>query len=126
VRYERAVELIGTAIELAGVTVIVIGGVAASVSFLGRLRRGGSLGPAYRLYRRGLGRALLLGLEFLVAGDIIRTVTADPNLTDIAVLAGVVLIRTFLSVALEVETEGRWPWQPGSGTARNDEQSGQD
>jgi uncharacterized membrane protein len=91
--------------------VIVIGGVVATGHFLRRVIDRTSFGVAYRLYRRGLGRALLLGLEFLVAGDIIRTVTESPTLTEVAVLAGIVLIRTFLSVALEVETEGRWPWQ---------------
>lgn len=90
---------------------IVIGGVVATGHFLRRVVDRTSFSVAYRLYRRGLGRALLLGLEFLVAGDIIRTVTASPTLTEVAVLAGIVLIRTFLSVALEVETEGRWPWQ---------------
>jgi Protein of unknown function (DUF1622) len=55
--------------------------------------------------------AILLGLELLVAGDIVGTVAAWPSLTSVAVLAAIVLIRTFLSVPLEVETTGRWPWQ---------------
>jgi uncharacterized membrane protein len=94
------------------VAVIVIGGIVASIQLLRRLVDPASRSRAYRFYRRGLGRALLLGLEFLVAGDIIRTVTASPTLTNVAVLAGIVLIGTFLSVALMVETEGRLPWQP--------------
>jgi uncharacterized membrane protein len=93
------------------VAVIVIGGIVASVQFLRCVADRTYRSFAYRRYRRGLGRALLLGLEFLVAGDIIRTVTANPTLTDVAVLAGIVLIRTFLSVALVIETEGRLPWQ---------------
>ena len=66
---------------------------------------------AYRSYRKHLGRAILLGLEFLVAADIIGTVAVEPTFTNIGVLAGIVLIRTFLSFALELEIEGRWPWQ---------------
>jgi uncharacterized membrane protein len=67
----------------------------------------------YRLYRQSLGRAILLGLEFLVAGDIIRTVAVSPTFTSVGVLAVIVLVRTFLSFSLEVELEGRWPWQSG-------------
>jgi uncharacterized membrane protein len=65
----------------------------------------------YQRFRQQLGRAILLGLELLVAADIIRTVAASPNLTSVAILAAIVLIRTFLSFSLEVETTGRWPWQ---------------
>lgn len=108
--FEDTIEAVGRAMEGVGVVVIVIGAIVATVTFLRAVLRRDDFGSAYRLYRRGLGRALLLGLELLVAGDIIRTVTADPTLTDVAVLAGIVLIRTFLSVALEMETEGRWPW----------------
>ena len=59
----------------------------------------------------GLGRAILLGLEFLVAGDIIRTVAISPTVSSVGVLAVIVLIRTVLSATLTVEVEGRWPWQ---------------
>jgi len=64
-------------------------------------------------YRRGLGRSILLGLELLVAGDIIRTVAIDPTFTSVGVLAVIVAVRTFLSWSLEVELQGRWPWQGG-------------
>jgi uncharacterized membrane protein len=66
---------------------------------------------AYRQYRGDLGRAILLGLEFLVAADIIGTVAVDPTFRSLGVLGLIVLIRTFLSFALEVEIQGRWPWQ---------------
>lgn len=62
-------------------------------------------------FRSELGRSILLGLEFLVAADIINTVAVEPTLGSLAVLGGIVLIRTFLSFSLEVEIEGRWPWQ---------------
>jgi uncharacterized membrane protein len=108
--FEEGVELVGKAIEVAGVGVTVVGIIAASVLFLWRLRRGWDL-DHYRRYRRAIGRAILLGLEFLVAGDIIRTVAVSPTFTSVGVLAAVVLVRTFLSFSLEVELEGRWPWQ---------------
>ena len=65
----------------------------------------------YRRFRQRLSRAILLGLELLVAGDIVRTVAASPSLTGVAVRAAIVLIRAFQSFWLEVETTGRWPWQ---------------
>ena len=65
----------------------------------------------YRRFRQQLGRSILLGLELLVAADIIRTVAVTPTLTSVAVLAGIVVIRTSLSFSLELEITGRWPWQ---------------
>jgi uncharacterized membrane protein len=102
------VEVIGLAIEVAGVLVIVIGVVVASVRFA--MGHSGSE-PRYRQYRLDLGRGILLGLEFLIAADIIRTVATTPSLSNVLVLGLIVLIRTFLSMVLQVELEGRWPWQ---------------
>ena len=65
----------------------------------------------YRRLRQQLGRTILLGLEFLVVGDIVRTVAAQPTLTSVTVLAIIVVIRTFLSLSLQIELTGRWPWQ---------------
>lgn len=101
--------VIARAIEVAGICVIVLGGVIATAVFFKQWRAG--FDEAYRSYRKHLGRAILLGLEFLVAADIIGTVAVEPTFTNIGVLGGIVLIRTFLSLALEVEIEGRWPWQ---------------
>lgn len=103
-------ELLTYVVEVAGVAVIVLGGALATIRFL-TCWRAESLDLAYRGYRRDLGRAILLGLEFLVAADIINTVAVDPTFQSLAVLAGIVLIRTFLSFSLEVEIGGRWPWQ---------------
>ena len=64
----------------------------------------------YRTYRQNLGRASLLGLEFLIAGDIIRTVVVAPTLQNVLVLGLIVLIRTFLSLSLQLEIEGKLPW----------------
>lgn len=107
--YNDVIEKIGMTIDAAGVVVIVTGAAIAFVASVVRLSRRES--DVYRRFRQQLGRAILLGLELLVAGDIVRTVAASPSLTSVAVLAAIVLIRTFLSFSLEVETTGRWPWQ---------------
>jgi uncharacterized membrane protein len=89
--------------------VIVTGAAIAFVVTAVRLSRRES--DVYRRFRQQLGQTILLGLELLVAGDIVRTVATTPNLTSVAVLAAIVGIRTFLSFSLEVEITGRWPWQ---------------
>ncbi|MDT7765714.1 MAG: hypothetical protein QOC63_5134 [Mycobacterium sp.] len=103
------IEGIGTAIDAIGVAVIAGGAVLAVVMTLATGRR--EDGGAYDFFRRRLGRAILLGLEFLVAADIIRTVAVTPTAQSVAVLAGIVLIRTFLSFSLQLEMTGAWPWQ---------------
>lgn len=113
-------ELIGTAgyaIESVGVVVIIIGSITSSVGFFLRLRRTSS-GNAYREFRRDLGRSIILGLEFLIAGDIIRTVVVADTLSNVAILALIILIRTFLSLTLHLEVEGRWPWQTAGETEK--------
>jgi uncharacterized membrane protein len=108
-------------IEAVGIAIIVLGAAAATVYFLWQAAVQGDTAAAYHRYRANLGRGILLGLEFLVAADIIGTVAVDPTLRNLAVLAGIVVIRTFLSFSLEVEMEGRWPWrrgEPGDGAAR--------
>ena len=107
--YRQLMEGIGTAIDAVGVLVIVVGALLATGRFL--FRRQEEAGSSYRLYRQSLGRAILLGLEFLVAGDIIRTVAVAPTLDNVLILGLIVLIRTFLSMALQLEVDGRWPWQ---------------
>ena len=103
------VEVVGKGIDAAGVVVIVLGGLTATAMAGTRLVARDV--NTYRRYRQQLGRSILLGLELLVAADIIRTVAVRPTLTSVAVLAGIVLIRTFLSFSLELEITGRWPWQ---------------
>jgi uncharacterized membrane protein len=89
----------------------VIGLVVATAGFVVALRSSNTRQPAYREYRQAVGKAILLGLEFLVAADIIRTVAVEPTFTSVGVLALVVVVRTFLSFTLDVELQGRWPWQ---------------
>jgi len=110
--YREVMGVTGTALDAAGVAIMVVGAVLATTRFL--FRRQGEPGRSYQVYRQDLGRAILLGLEFLIAGDIIRTVVVAPTMENVAVLGLIVLIRTFLSMALQLEIEGRWPWQPAS------------
>jgi uncharacterized membrane protein len=107
--FDQIVEGVGKVIDAAGVAAIVVGALAAAVMATMRAIR--RAGPVYTPFRRFLGRSILLGLELLVAADIIRTVAITPTLESVAVLGGIVLIRTFLSFSLELEITGRWPWQ---------------
>ncbi len=107
--YHEVMGSIGMAIDTIGVLVIVIGAILATERFL--IQRHDRQGQKYRLFRQDLGRAILLGLEFLIAGDIIRTVVVAPTIENVLILGLIVLIRTFLSMALQLEVEGRWPWQ---------------
>jgi uncharacterized membrane protein len=103
--------LIATSIEIAGVGIIVISALVAAGLYLRHGLATRAWGNAYKGFRANLGRGILLGLELLVAADIIGTVAVTPNFENLGVLAVIVLIRTFLSFSLEVEIEGRWPWQ---------------
>lgn len=108
--FEHAIETAGKAVDVAGVATIIVGVIVATVMTIAD-RHGVEATDLYRRCRRRIGRAILLGLELLVAADIIRTVAVAPTFTSAGVLAIIVAIRTFLSVSLEVELEGRWPWQ---------------
>lgn len=106
-------------IELTGITIIALGAFFTLALFLWRMARGADRSETVAQFRSTLGRAILLGLEFLVAADIINTVAVEPTLNSVIVLAGIVLIRTFLSFSLEMEIEGRFPWQRAKGEERN-------
>ena len=98
------------AFEIAGISVIVLGSLAATLLFL-RGALADRFEVAYHRYRSHLGRAILLGLELMVAADIISTVAVEPTFRSLGVLGLIVVIRTFLSFSLEVEINGHWPWQ---------------
>ena len=110
--YPEIVETVGSAIDVAGVLLIIAGLLIAGGRYLLNFR---SEAGGYILFRQDIGRAILLGLEVLVAGDIIKTVAVKPTPIGVAVLGGIVLIRTFLSFSLEAELNGRFPWQRASG-----------
>lgn len=107
--FQTTMEQVGMFVDAAGVAVIVLGIIGATGRAL--LARPPAGFDRYTAYRQNLGRAILLGLELLVAGDIIKTVAVAPTLQNMAVLGAIVVIRTFLSFSLELEINGRWPWQ---------------
>jgi uncharacterized membrane protein len=111
VRLDEFAVAAGRAVELVGVSLLIGGAVLACAAFVVRLSRGASFDISYHGLRADLGRAILLGLEFLVIADIIGTVAVEPTLQNLGVLAVIVAIRTLLSFALELEVSGRWPWQ---------------
>ncbi|MGZ6363839.1 MAG: DUF1622 domain-containing protein [Ktedonobacterales bacterium] len=114
---QHAIALVETAFEVAGVSVLIIGALVALVQFAAAFVRRQSATSRYQALRHGLARAILLGLEFLVAADIIRSVALAPTFESVGVLGLIVLVRTFLSWSLEVEITGRWPWQRDSRAA---------
>ena len=107
---DNHIEMVGQVIETIGVVIVIIGFILSTAWYVGRLRRGTSL-DSYHRYRQDLGRSIMLGLEFLVAGDIIRTIIIEQTLNSAATLAVIVVIRILLSLTLEYEVEGRTPWQ---------------
>jgi uncharacterized membrane protein len=110
--FRAFIDLVVVGFELAGVLALGCGAVWTGVAFArSYFRRVDERRQAYRQLRRGLGRAIQVGLELLVAADIIRTVAIDPTFQNIGVLGLIVVVRTFLSWSLEVEINGRWPWQ---------------
>jgi uncharacterized membrane protein len=109
--FEEAMDAIASGVEIIGILTLVVGLAAALVRAGLALVGGRGAEEGYRIVRTVFGRSILLGLEFLVAADIIRTVAVQPSLENVAVLGLIVLIRTFLSFSLEVEIDGRWPWR---------------
>jgi uncharacterized membrane protein len=120
VELQDAVYAISEAIDLAGVIIIATGAGLGIVLFARDLLRQETVRTAYARLRTFLGRSLLLGLEFLVAGDIIKTVAVEPTFDSVIVLAIIVLVRTVLSLSIDVEIDGRWPWQAAARTSGGD------
>lgn len=109
--FDVIAEGIALVIEATGIAIIVAGAAIATGRFVWDWIATRRLDAPYQSYRGNLGRAILLGLEFLVAADIVGTVVVDPTFENLGVLGLIVLIRTALSFALEVEINGHWPWQ---------------
>jgi len=108
-QYRHIMDIVGTSVDGVGVFIVVCGALVATTRLV--LHRAQSTGNYYSLYRQDVGRAILLGLEFLIAGDIIRTVVVAPTMENVLVLGLIVLIRTFLSLSLQLEIEGKLPWR---------------
>lgn len=116
--FKTTVDAISRAIDALGVLVIVVGLLFATALFARAVIARDADDHVYRQFRQRVGKTILLGLEFLVAADIIRTVAVAPTFRGVGVLAVIVAVRTFLSFTLEVELEGRWPWQKSRATER--------
>jgi uncharacterized membrane protein len=111
VEESQLVYTISVAIDLAGVVIIALGAALGIALFVRDfLIHQDHIKPSYDRLRTFLGRSLLLGLEFLVAGDIIKTVAVEPTLDSVVALAVIVLVRTVLSISIDVEIDGHWPW----------------
>jgi uncharacterized membrane protein len=120
--FKQAADVVGTGFQVVGIAVLVIGALLAFALYLKAARRR-ETPIAYGDLRRDLGKAILVGLELLVAADIISSVAINPTFATVGVLGLIVLIRTFLSWSLEVEVNGRWPWQ-SSRSPKEDSRNG--
>jgi uncharacterized membrane protein len=109
-QFERWSNIAAQGFEVAGVVAVVVGGVASLLLAILPRAAGGATGGV-REFRKQFGNAIVLGLEIMVAADILRTISATPTEREVIVLASIVLIRTFVSWSLEVELDGRWPWK---------------
>jgi uncharacterized membrane protein len=109
--FDTMLHWLGFGFEAGGVAAIVLALIVSVVRASLLVTRGHDWGDVYHVFRTSLARGILLGLEFLIAADIIGTVTVRPTLENLLLLGLIILIRTFLSFALELEITGRWPWQ---------------
>ena len=110
--FDQVIKWVAVGIESIAIGIIVVGAITTTVIFVVRVIKEGALEDCYRRFRSDFGKAILLGLEFLIASDIVGTVAVGPTFKDLGILALLVVIRTFLSFSLELEITGRWPWQP--------------
>jgi uncharacterized membrane protein len=112
--FDQSIKWIAVGIESIAIGIIVLGAITTTLIFLVQVIKEGALDDCYRRFRSDFGKAILLGLEFLIASDIVGTVAIGPTFRDLGILALLVVIRTFLSFSLELEITGRWPWQSGT------------
>jgi uncharacterized membrane protein len=110
VSYDHVITDVVKVVEAVGAAIMIIGGLAALLDYVVAVVRTDPRHEAYQRLRRRLGRSILLGLEILIVGDIVRTIIVDPTLESVSVLGLVVVIRIVLSFSLEVEIDGVWPW----------------
>jgi uncharacterized membrane protein len=108
---DYTMKTIAMGLEVVGAAVIVLGALTTLGVFLQRLIKQGGLKELVHQFRRDLGMAILLGLEFLIASDIVGTLAVSLSFQDLGLLGLLIVIRTFLSFTLQLETTGRWPWQ---------------
>ena len=121
--FDDAMELVVHGFEIGGVAILVVGSLAACLHAAWSYRTAGGQ-QAYESARRNVGRAVLLGLEFLIIADIVMTITVDPTLESATALGLIVLVRTFLSFSLEIELEGTLPWRRSTTVGERDARQG--
>jgi uncharacterized membrane protein len=117
--FDQSIRWVAVGIESIAIGIIVVGAITTTLVFLVRVIKEGTLDDCYRKFRSDFGKTILLGLEFLIASDIVGTVAVGPTFQDLGILALLVVIRTFLSFSLELEITGRWPWQSGPDVPRS-------
>ncbi|HZM56729.1 MAG TPA: DUF1622 domain-containing protein [Acidimicrobiales bacterium] len=108
--YDQFISDVVQAVEAIGAGIMIVGGLWALIDYAVSFMRSGTRHHAYRQLRQRLGQAILLGLEVLIVGDIVRTIIVDTTFESVAVLGMIVIIRIVLSFSLEVEIDGVWPW----------------
>ena len=111
--YDEVISNIAKVVEAIGALIMVIGGLWAFLNFGIQTLYPDSRRGAYKRLRRQLGQVILIGLEVLIVGDIVRTIIVDPTIRSVTVLGIIVIIRIVLSFSLEVEIDGVWPWNRG-------------
>lgn len=116
--YEETISDVVRVVEGVGAAVMVIGGAGALFATIPAAVDPARRSSAYESLRRNLGRVILVGLEILIIGDIVRTIVVEPTVDGVLVLGIIVVIRILLSFALEVEIDGRWPWAQSRGGTR--------
>lgn len=107
------IDIAGRVLDIAGVVVILGGVIYALVRYIHEVRGTEGRHMLYKNFRQDMSKGVVLGLEFLVAGDLIRTVAGNPTLNSVVVLAILVMIRTFMAISFQVEIDGKWPWKKG-------------
>jgi uncharacterized membrane protein len=122
VSYDEIISNVVRAVEAVGAGIMIVGGLIALIGFIRRTLDPAQRVGSYERLRRELGRTILLGLEVLIIGDIVRTIIVEPTLESVAVLGAIVIIRIVLSFSLEIEIDGNLPWkrtppEPGTGPA---------
>ena len=113
-------EIVAQILEAMGVLAIMLGTAFALVEAARNLIRRSDGQKIFDLFRTRLAKSILIGVEFLIAADIVGTIIVEPTMESLGMLAVIVLIRTFLSFTLEIEIEGRWPWQRGRNRHEDD------
>jgi len=116
--FQTLIESAARALEAMGIIVVAAGGLTAMAAFFRQLMTQEAFDVGMGVLRERLARATLLGLEFLVAADIIATVATVPTASRLLMLTGIILLRSFLSATLTLEVEGRWPWSAKASAER--------